>query len=86
MTKGIPNAGAMRLIQVKHIKKCYTKESVMKKINALQNKIDFLSGQNQRLKRVEDKYNSWKDIIGSMSKWGLKRILEDYNENKNTKL
>lgn len=86
MVKGIPNAGAIRLISVKHVKKCYTRESVMKKINAMQLNIDFLTGQNQRLKRIEDKYNSWKDIIGSMSKWGLKRILEDYYENRNTKL
>jgi len=77
MAKKIPsNYGAMKLIKVKNNIKCYSKESVEKKLEAMQDSIDFLRGQNQRLKRIEKEFKLWKDVLNGWSRWSIKKLIE----------
>ena len=66
----------MKLIKVKNNVECYSKESVERKLEAMQDTMDFLRGQNQRLKRLEGEFKLWKDVLNGWSRWGIKRLIE----------
>ena len=61
---------------------CYTKKSVEKKIEAMQGKMDYLSGQCERLKRIEKEHKLWKNTLDGWSRWGIKQLIEK-NESQN---
>lgn len=75
--KGLSNYGAMKLIKIENKIPCYTKESVERKIEAMQDRLDYLSGQCERLKRIEKDYKLWKDTLDGWSRWGIKKLIEN---------
>ena len=77
-----PNNWAIKLIEVNNKIKCYTAESVNRKIEAMQNRIDFLMGQNTRLKRAEKDLNSWKEVLQGHSRFTIRQMLEEKDNEK----
>ena len=71
------NYGAIKLIEVKNKIKCYTKESVEKKMEAMQNRIDFLMGQNTRLKRSDKELKYWKKTLRGLSRFTINQLIEE---------
>jgi hypothetical protein len=77
-----PNDWAIKLIEVNNKIKCYTKESVDRKIGKMQERIDFLMGQNQRLKRAEKELELWKKTTAGQSRWSISQLIKSQEQSK----
>ena len=80
MVKGKQAHFAVKLIEVNHDNKikCYTKKSVDKKLEAMQNRIDFLQGQNTRLKKYEKELKLWNQVVAFQPRWIIRGLVDNY--------
>ena len=58
----------------------YLKEDIDKQFGLFQDRIDFLTGQNTRLKRIDKDMDRWKIIINGHSMYSIGKIIKKYSE------
>ena len=56
----------------------YLKEDTDKQFGLFQDRIDFLTGQNTRLKRIENEMERWKRVLKGHSRYYIKQVLEKF--------